>query len=71
MAEKMAAILLIDLHRRHATRPLRDFVFRAPSPVFDSTPFRLVAVQRNQLHIELEACRADGATAMTATAELS
>ena len=71
MAEKMAPFLLIYLLRRHATRPVRDFVFRATASLFDSTPFRLVAVQQSPSRIELEARRADRAMAMKATAELS
>jgi 3-methylfumaryl-CoA hydratase len=65
----LTAMLLLQLVRSNTSRPIAAFSFRGQSPLFDLSPFRLVASPSNA-HIELEAQGPDGKTTMTATAEL-
>jgi len=65
----LTAVLLMDLVRRHAGRPVRSFSFRARAPLFDLAPFRVSGVPGDGA-VALEAHGPDGKTAMTATAEL-
>ncbi len=65
----LTAVLLMDLVRRHAGRPVRAFSFRARAPLFDLAPFRVSGVPEDGT-VALEAHGPDGKAAMTATAEL-
>ncbi len=65
----LTAVLLIDLVRRHAMRPVAAFEFRGRAPLFDLAPFRVSGVAGED-KVALEAHGPDGKTAMTATAEL-
>jgi 3-methylfumaryl-CoA hydratase len=66
----LAAVLLMELVRAHAGRPVAAFTFRAQAPLFDLAPFRLLGIPAgNQVHLEAQA--PDGATALTATADLA
>jgi 3-methylfumaryl-CoA hydratase len=67
----LTAILLMDLVRRNAARPVRAFEFRGQAPLFDLAPFRVVATSLADGSIVLEAHGPDGRTAMTATATLA
>ena len=66
----LTAVLLIELLRRHAGRPVARFSFRGEAPLFDLAPFRVMAVAEGDA-VKLEAHGPDGRTAMTATAMLS
>lgn len=66
----LTAILLMELVRRNATRPVRGFEFRGRAPLFDLAPFRVSAAAAPDGHVEMEAHGPDGAIAMTATATL-
>jgi 3-methylfumaryl-CoA hydratase len=65
----LTAVLLMELVRRNAKRPVRSYSFRGKAPLFDLAPFRLVGVPTEE-RVSLEACGPDGRTAMTAMAEL-
>ena len=65
----LTAMLLLQLVRQHSSRQITEFSFRGQSPLFDLSPFRLVAKPSGG-RVELEAQGPDGKTAMTATAEL-
>jgi 3-methylfumaryl-CoA hydratase len=60
----------MELVRRRAGRPIREFGFRGLAPLFDLAPFRIVGTPDNGT-VRLEAQGPDGKTAMTATAELA
>lgn len=66
----LTATLLADLARYGAERPLAAFSFRGRAPLFDSRPFHLIG-RREGDSVALEARRADGVLAMTATAALA
>jgi 3-methylfumaryl-CoA hydratase len=66
----LTAVLLMELVRSHAHRPVTAFAFRARAPLFDLAPFRLVGTPAGD-RVELEAQGPDGKTTMTATAELA
>jgi 3-methylfumaryl-CoA hydratase len=66
----LTAVLLMELVRVRAGRPVTAFTFRAQAPLFDLAPFRLVATPAgNQVHLQAQG--PDGATALTATADLA
>lgn len=65
----LTAVLLMELVRHNATRPIVGFSFRSQAPLFDLAPFRLIARPDGD-RIELEAQGPDGATALSAVAEL-
>jgi len=65
----LTAIMLLELVRHNAARPIVGFSFRGQAPLFDLAPFRLVAAPAGE-RVELEAQGPDGKTALTATAEL-
>lgn len=65
----LTALLLIELVRRRAGRPVATYAFRAEAPLFDLAPFRLVGLPRAQ-EVALRAEAPDGPVAMTATAGL-
>jgi 3-methylfumaryl-CoA hydratase len=64
----LTAMLLIDLVRRHTTRPVSAYRFRAEAPLFELAPFRLVAMP--DARVSLQAQAPDGRIAMAAEAEL-
>jgi 3-methylfumaryl-CoA hydratase len=66
----LLATLLMDLVRRNARRPVAGFSFRAMAPIFDTAPFRLLGQPEGDT-VTIAAERADGATAMQATATLA
>ena len=66
----LTAVLLMELVRGHARRPVTAFTFRARAPLFDLAPFRLIATPVGD-RIDLEAQGPDGATALAATADLA
>jgi 3-methylfumaryl-CoA hydratase len=65
----LTAVLLMELVRFHARRPVAAFAFRAQAPLFDLAPFRLVGTPAGQ-RVHLEAQGPDGQTTMTASADL-
>lgn len=66
----LTAILLMDLVRRRADRPVTGFSFQGRAPLFDLAPFRLVATPNDGNEISLKAEGPDGAIAMVASATL-
>jgi 3-methylfumaryl-CoA hydratase len=66
----LTALLLAELVRQHAPRPLRGFSFRGLAPLFDLAPFRLVGTPVEG-KVSLEAHGPDGATTMSAAADLA
>jgi 3-methylfumaryl-CoA hydratase len=65
----LTAVLLLDLVRRHSTRPVVGFTFRGLAPLFDGHALRLVGRLADDA-VELEALGADGRVALAATAAL-
>jgi len=65
----LTAVLLMELVRCHARRPVTAFTFRARAPLFDLAPFRLIGTPAGD-RVELEAQGPDGTTALAATADL-
>ena len=65
----LTAVLLIELLRRHAGRPVARFAFRGEAPLFDLAPFRVMAAAEGDA-VTLAAHGPDGRKAMTATAVL-
>jgi 3-methylfumaryl-CoA hydratase len=65
----LTAVMLLELVRRHTSRPIVAFSFRGQAPLFDLAPFRLTAIPAGA-QVTLEAHGPDGALAMRATAEL-
>jgi 3-methylfumaryl-CoA hydratase len=66
----LTAVLLMELVRCHARRPVAAFTFRAQAPLFDLAPFRLIGVPAGD-RVQLEAQGPDGKTTLTATADLA
>jgi 3-methylfumaryl-CoA hydratase len=66
----LTALLLIELARSHARRPVTAFVFRVRAPLFDLAPFRLMGTPAGQ-RVQLEAQGPDGQTTLTAVADLA
>lgn len=66
----LIALLLMELVRCHARRPVSAFTFRAQAPLFDLAPFRLVGTPAGQ-RVHLEAQGPDDKIAMTASADLA
>jgi len=66
----LIAMLLMDLVRRQATRPLAAYRFRAVAPIFDTSPFRVLGLPEGD-NVKLTAVRSDGAEAMQAEAGLA
>jgi 3-methylfumaryl-CoA hydratase len=66
----LTAVLLMELVRGHARRPVTAFTFRARAPLFDLAPFRLIGTPAGD-RVDLEAQAPDGATALAATADLA
>jgi 3-methylfumaryl-CoA hydratase len=66
----LTALLLLELVRCHARRPVAAFEFRAQAPLFDLAPFRLVATPAGD-RVQLEAQGPDGQAALTAAADLA
>lgn len=66
----LSAMLLIELVRRNSRQPVSAFAFRGLAPLFDLAPFRLLGSLDDSGVVHLEAQGPDGATAVTATAEL-
>lgn len=65
----LTAVLLMELARHNVNRPIIGFSFRGQAPLFDLAPFRLIATPAGD-RVELEAQGPDGATALSAVAEL-
>lgn len=65
----LTALLLLELARARAGRPITGFRFRGQAPLFDLAPFRLMGVPAGEV-VELEAVGPDGRPAMTAAASL-
>lgn len=66
----LTAVLLMELVRHHAVRPVSQFSFRGLTPLFDLAPFRLVGTPEDG-KVSLEAQAPDGRTAMSAHAQLA
>lgn len=66
----LTAVLLMELVRRQAVQPVLGYSFRGLAPLFDLAPFRLIGTLAD-CRVSLEAQGPDGATAMTASAELA
>lgn len=66
----LTAMLLMELVRQNAQRPVSGYTFRGQAPLFDLAPFRLVGTPDAQDTVLLEAHGPDGRTAMSASAEL-
>jgi 3-methylfumaryl-CoA hydratase len=66
----LVAVLLLELVRFHARRPVTAFAFRARAPLFDLAPFRLLGVPGDH-QVTLEAQGPDGQTTLTASADLA
>jgi 3-methylfumaryl-CoA hydratase len=66
----LTAVLLMELVRRHTSRSVTAFDFRARAPLFDLAPFRLIGMPDGE-RVQLEAQGPDGKTTMTATADLA
>ena len=66
----LTAVLLMELVRRNAGRPVRTFSFRSQAPLFDLAPFRIMGLASGDT-VALEALGPDGKAAMSATAELA
>lgn len=64
----LTAILLLQLAQEITARSITSFSFRSRGPLFDLSPFRLVATESEE-RVEMEAQGPDGKTAMTATAD--
>lgn len=68
----LTAVLLMELVRHNVARPVQVFSFRGLAPLFDLAPFRLVCTTADgEGQLSLTAQGPDGATAMTATAEVA
>jgi 3-methylfumaryl-CoA hydratase len=65
----LTAMLLMELVRRRAGRPIVGYSFRGLAPLFDTAPFRLIGRPGGDA-VELSAEGPDGRAAMTATATL-
>ncbi|KAF0118621.1 MAG: hypothetical protein FD149_576 [Rhodospirillaceae bacterium] len=65
----LTATLLMDLVRNNTKRPVTEYTFRGRAPLFDLYPFHLMGRLSGNT-VELEAQGPDGASCMTATAEL-
>lgn len=61
----LTALLLIELLRAHAKRPVASFSFRGQAPLFDLSPFRIMAVANGDA-VTLAAHGPDGGVAMSA-----
>ncbi len=66
----LTAVLLMELVRHNADRPVKAFSFRGQAPLFDLAPFRLVATAAGDT-VRLVAQGPDGKTALGASAELA
>lgn len=66
----LTAVLLANLVRERADRPLLAFSFRGVAPLFDLAPYRLVAVPDGDT-VHCEALAPDGTVAIQATATLA
>jgi 3-methylfumaryl-CoA hydratase len=65
----LTAVLLMELVRSHARRPVTAFTFRSQAPLFDLAPFRLIGTPAGD-QVHLEAQGPDGSTTLAATADL-
>jgi 3-methylfumaryl-CoA hydratase len=66
----LTAVLLMELVRSNAHRPVAAFAFRVQAPLFDLAPFRLVGTAADG-QVRLEAQGPDGKAAVSATADLA
>jgi 3-methylfumaryl-CoA hydratase len=66
----LTAVLLMELVRFHARRPVTAFTFRVRAPLFDLAPFRLIGTPVGD-RVQLEAQGPDGSTTLAATADLA
>jgi len=66
----LTAVLLMELVRCHAHRPVTAFAFHAQAPLFDLAPFRLIGTPVGD-RVHLEAQGPDGSTTLAATADLA
>lgn len=67
----LTAILLMELVRLNAERPVASFEFRGRAPLFDLAPFRVSAMADPSGAVQMEAHGPDGTSAMTAAATLA
>jgi len=65
----LTAVLLANLVRQHAGRPLASFSFRGVAPLFDLAPYRLIAKPEGDT-VTCLALAPDGSVALQATATL-
>ncbi|WP_373064182.1 acyl-CoA dehydrogenase [Gemmatimonas sp.] len=65
----LTAVLLANLVRQHAGRPLAAFSFRGVAPLFDLAPYRLIAMPDGDT-VTCHALAPDGSIALQATATL-
>lgn len=66
----LTAMLLMELVRLNARRPVTAYAFRGQAPLFDLAPFRLIGTANADNVVQLEAQGPDGRTAFAASAEL-
>jgi len=66
----LTAMLLMELVRMNARRPVTTYSFRGQAPLFDLAPFQLVGTANAGNAVHLEAHGPDGRIAFTASAEL-
>ena len=66
----LTAVLLANLVRQHARRPLASFSFRGVAPLFDLAPYRLVAIPDGDT-VTCHALAPNGSIALQATATLA
>ncbi len=66
----LTALLLLELVRKNCSRAVQSFSFRGQAPLFDLTPFRLMAAPQTN-HIDLQAMRTDGKITMQANAKFT
>jgi 3-methylfumaryl-CoA hydratase len=67
----LLAMLLMEVVRRNTDRRVTHFAFRALAPVYDIAPFRTQGIAADDGSVTLSVIGPDGATAMTATAQLA
>ncbi len=65
----LTAVMLMELVRKHCSRPVTGFSFRGKAPLFDLAPFLLTATRKGE-KVDLQAVGPDGNITMQATAEL-
>lgn len=66
----LLATFLLDLVRLNQDRPIEKFQFKANAPIFNLSPFRIIATSKEHEEVELSVEGPDGAPCMQAVATL-